>query len=67
MDLEDLDIEDMIMNSSQKIRDSMMDYPEEKIQDSLLHQMVNFSQEKVVLSILKLGGKMYEKTIYLAF
>jgi len=65
--LEDLDIEDMIMNSSQKIRDSMMDYPEEKIQDSLLHQMVNFSQEKVVLSILKLGGKMYEKTIYLAF
>jgi len=29
--------------------------------------MVDFNQDKIVLAILKLGGKIFEKTMYAAF
>jgi len=62
LDLEDLDIEQMIKNSPKSLQ-KMMNYREDQIEESIVHQMVTFSQAKFVLTILNLEGKIYEKTI----
>jgi hypothetical protein len=43
LDLEDLNLEEMIKDSRPIILNNMLNYDESKVEDSLVHQMVNYS------------------------
>ena len=41
----------------------MINLEESQVDDSVLHEMVIFRRPRVVAAIIKLGGKIYQKTI----